>query len=307
LSQLLSSFFDAQLDQIEFVIADNGTRNLTEPVVEDFRSKGFNIRSIYHVENMGVPRNLRSTLYSATGDYCWLMGDDDLVVSDKIYDLICLLKQESPDLLVVNSSAWNHDFTKQIYSEAFCLSHPSIPCNSFSCREAGIMVLTFVGSLILKNDPKYICAMDVCLDNDFCYILSVLTAGKQKVRIYKNVMVRQRMRLKQTWNKSCRKIFIKDLNQIYDYAIKMGYGNVLVKRWQKDYLKQALTRICVSDRVSSGRIDPEILRGLIACYFHSPYLWFVTLPLYLAPLFILKFLKRVFSWNRSNTCRINAV
>lgn len=296
LKQLLESFLDAPLEQIEFVVADNGTRSQTEPVLSEFKEKGFNIIPIFQEENIGVPKNLLSALRAGTGEYLWLMGDDDIVVSENIPEMLSSLKAASPDVFIVNFSTWNHDFSVQIQKKAFSLSQNYLPGKL--TRETGIMVLTFIGSLVLKNEEKYISAMQKCLGNDFCYILSALTAGLNKVDIYEKIMVRQRMRLRQTWHKSCQKIFISDLNEIYRLAREIGYQKKFLKEWQSDYLKDALTRICLSDKASSGKTDSCILRGLLSSYYHSLYLWMVTIPLYLMPVFLLKMLKSTFSWNK---------
>jgi len=65
----------------EVVIRDNASRDDTAVVIKWFASRHITSYS-RNAENIGAIRNLLSVVKDARGRYCWMLGDDDLVVPD---------------------------------------------------------------------------------------------------------------------------------------------------------------------------------------------------------------------------------
>ncbi len=67
-------------DEVEIVISDNASTDNTEEVVREFRR--FFPRIVYSKsdKNQGADRNYLRVVSLAQGEYCWLMGSDDILV-----------------------------------------------------------------------------------------------------------------------------------------------------------------------------------------------------------------------------------
>lgn len=65
--------------ELEVVVSDNASDDDTAMVVEQYRRRLPSL--VYHLEatNVGADRNYLKAVALASGDYCWLMGSDDLV------------------------------------------------------------------------------------------------------------------------------------------------------------------------------------------------------------------------------------
>jgi abequosyltransferase len=64
----------------ELVISDNGSADGTAEAVEAFAAAHpkQSVRLIKHAHNVGFDQNVLDVVSSARGDYCWLLGDDDV-------------------------------------------------------------------------------------------------------------------------------------------------------------------------------------------------------------------------------------
>jgi len=77
LAELLDSIIAQNLPEIEVVISDDASPDDTKAVAASYEAKFKKFRYIQHPENIGLDRNFLAVIAAATGDYVWLMGDDD--------------------------------------------------------------------------------------------------------------------------------------------------------------------------------------------------------------------------------------
>jgi len=79
--------------QIEILVSDNCSTDDTHQVAAGFSSfKCF--RYIRVPENRGFDRNILNLLDNAAGKFLWLMGDDDLIRTDHLADIVKLLAEK---------------------------------------------------------------------------------------------------------------------------------------------------------------------------------------------------------------------
>lgn len=76
--------------QFEVCVSDNGSTDDTEVVVKEYQSL---LQIKYHRNdfNLGIPRNFIKVVSMAEGEFVWLLGDDDLLLSDSIGRLCGLI------------------------------------------------------------------------------------------------------------------------------------------------------------------------------------------------------------------------
>lgn len=83
--QFLGDLFDSILAQqghgceVEVVVSDNASTDNTAEVVERYRTRFEHFVYDRSVKNMGADRNYLRIVELATGDWCWLMGSDDVL------------------------------------------------------------------------------------------------------------------------------------------------------------------------------------------------------------------------------------
>lgn len=78
-------------NRIEVVVSDNASSDDTPAVVESYRKNLPHLTVVRHAENLGFDRNMLAAVASASGRYCWLMGDDDLPQPGSIARVLAVL------------------------------------------------------------------------------------------------------------------------------------------------------------------------------------------------------------------------
>jgi glycosyltransferase involved in cell wall biosynthesis len=99
INRTLSSIYSGlqtikNIDEVEIIIADNGSTDLTNTAVSNFFSDKC-LRGAYyrHDENIGFDMNLDSIARFSTGKYVWFLGCGDEVKIDGIQRLLSKLQQ----------------------------------------------------------------------------------------------------------------------------------------------------------------------------------------------------------------------
>ncbi|WP_156679078.1 glycosyltransferase family 2 protein [Sphingomonas profundi] len=77
LAELLDSIIAQDLPEIEVVVSDDASPDDTVAVAERYRGRIARLTFLSQPVNIGLDRNFLAVVEAATGDYIWLMGDDD--------------------------------------------------------------------------------------------------------------------------------------------------------------------------------------------------------------------------------------
>lgn len=104
-----SAFIGATLDSIlhqtqdacEVLILDGGSTDSTEQVVSAYLHRFNRLRYIRQDTNNGVDRDYDRAVELATGEYCWLMTDDDLLKPGSVATVLSALNDD-PSLVLAN-------------------------------------------------------------------------------------------------------------------------------------------------------------------------------------------------------------
>lgn len=89
--------------EIEVCVSDNCSTDDTESVVLAMQPR-MPIKYQRNPSNLGIPRNFLSVVAMASGDFVWLLGDDDLLVPQAV-EQVCALIDDHPhvEFFYVNS------------------------------------------------------------------------------------------------------------------------------------------------------------------------------------------------------------
>jgi abequosyltransferase len=89
---------DGLLDQIEVVVSDNASTDKTVELLESLRDR-LPLRWVVQDTNIGPDRNFDAVVALAEGEYCWLLGSDDVMEPDTVARLLASLKAQWTDIL----------------------------------------------------------------------------------------------------------------------------------------------------------------------------------------------------------------
>ena len=79
-------------DEVEIVVSDNASVDNTEEIVRKFQQRYSRVIYYKWNKNMGADRNFLKVIELANGEYCWLMGSDDIIEQGGIKTVIRYLK-----------------------------------------------------------------------------------------------------------------------------------------------------------------------------------------------------------------------
>lgn len=85
-------------DQFEVVVSDNASTDRTLDVLREFRDK-LPLRWVVQDNNVGADRNFDAVVIHARGEYCWLLGSDDVLEPSTITRIITSLRTKPADIL----------------------------------------------------------------------------------------------------------------------------------------------------------------------------------------------------------------
>jgi abequosyltransferase len=88
---------DSQGMEVEICISDNASTDNTKEIVERYQQSFPQIVYYRWPENMGADRNFLKCVEIASGDYCWLMGSDDMILPGAIEKVQAMLRRH-PDI-----------------------------------------------------------------------------------------------------------------------------------------------------------------------------------------------------------------
>lgn len=109
--------------EIEVVISDNASTDQTSDIIASYRDR---LPLVYHraAENMGADRNFLKVVELATGDFCWLMGSDDILEPGSVAEIVRHCQANHPIAgLSVNRNAYNYTMTARIFERPVASGH----------------------------------------------------------------------------------------------------------------------------------------------------------------------------------------
>lgn len=117
LKETLDSIVAQLDDEVEIAISDNASTDNTEELVSEYQKKYPNIVYYRSNENKGPDRNYYNVIKIARGEFCWLLGSDDLITADAIQRVKDQYIKEIPDLdfVLVTSEVYDIELKKFYY------------------------------------------------------------------------------------------------------------------------------------------------------------------------------------------------
>lgn len=99
LKECLASLCESGCENLfEVVVSDNASTDNTLEVLRDFSDR---LPIKWHVQsdNFGLDRNFNAVVNFACGEYCWILGSDDVVSPNSIFTVLHILNEHKSDIL----------------------------------------------------------------------------------------------------------------------------------------------------------------------------------------------------------------
>lgn len=153
IGQTLESIVTQVSKEVEIIVVDGNSSDNTEIVISRYQEIYSNFRYYRELTNSGVDEDYDKAVNYATGEYCWLMTDDDLLIESSINKILSIIEMKY-DLIIVNSEIWNADFTKDLQTKMLNASVDKIyrPSDENNLLGELSTCLSFIGSVIIKKN-----------------------------------------------------------------------------------------------------------------------------------------------------------
>ena len=135
--------------KIEICISDNASTDGTNELLIELSAHKY-IRTIRQSENLGFRRNYTAVFSMARGNYIWTLGDDDIIIENRLKNLLQLLQNESPGYVYVHIASADSDLPNY-FQHIKPGKYPVSILYSMLCNE-GMDMFGFIGSHIF---PRY--------------------------------------------------------------------------------------------------------------------------------------------------------
>ncbi|HSN68207.1 MAG TPA: glycosyltransferase family 2 protein [Thermoanaerobaculia bacterium] len=137
---------------VEIVIVDGASPDDTAEVVARHAAGSPAVRYFREPVNSGVDADYDKAVAYARGEYCWLMGDDDLLAPGAVARVVASLSN-SPDLVVVNAESRTPDQSRVLDERLLAIAEDRDYAlderETFFARSAEMM--SYIGSVVIRR------------------------------------------------------------------------------------------------------------------------------------------------------------
>jgi glycosyltransferase involved in cell wall biosynthesis len=153
IGETLKSIGAQMRDDVEIVVLDGASKDDTEQVVRALQHEIPRLRYIKQNANHGVDRDFNTVVEHATGDYCWLMSDDDLVMPGAV-EVVLETIETSYSLVILNSEIKTLDFSRMLDRDRlrFLGNRVYRPHDFERLFEETSAYLTYIGAVVIKRN-----------------------------------------------------------------------------------------------------------------------------------------------------------
>lgn len=96
------------LEHIEICISDNNSSDDTFKIINSFKNK-INIKYNKNQNNIGVAKNILKTISMSNSEFCWVIGDDDLLFDNAVEEVLKKINEfKDTDFFYINSKHLDH-------------------------------------------------------------------------------------------------------------------------------------------------------------------------------------------------------
>lgn len=144
----------AQADaDVEVVVVDAGTDGVCARIAAELAAHHPPLRYFHREENSGLDRDFCHAVELATGQYCWLFSDDDLIQPGAVERMRRHLADE-PALVVANAAVHGPDLRRKLVPAMMTLDESLTlqPGEQTELLRIAGQCLSFIGCVVIRRD-----------------------------------------------------------------------------------------------------------------------------------------------------------
>ncbi len=285
------------LDCVEVIISNNGSIDNTYEYLNGLNDE--RIKVYNQAENLGLVKNMKFLISKATGEYIWIMGDNDFYEPNSLRYVLGIL-DNNPDLGHVFINYGYIDSESGTRLNGVCNIEGGYYSNGFEMfvkiiENVDLGSQMFVSSNIYRRD-LVIEAEKIIFDSNeldnmaFPLGYSLYCSSKASFFV-SNTLVFNETNSPSTWSDQSVLVYCRDMIAIYD-CIAKRFSNY--KQLIKILIKNPMTRYSefkYMTKQNRFKKNNYALRFYIA---HSPFT--VLRDLLSFPVFIVKYVFRKYKW-----------
>lgn len=250
LDKTLHSVTSQITNDVDIVISDNGSTDHTKSVVASHQKQCQNIHFFRSAKNLGADRNYLSSIRHARGEFCWLLGSDDLIAPGGIHNILDLITKY-PQLsgLSVNRQSYNFTRDKIIADIRPCLYKKNFLFNNWQdCFDHLFLYFGYLSGQIVRRSLWNQSLEQLPIENHLNGYVHVLIIGKM-------------IQTAPQWLYVNKQIVHCRLEN--DSFLDQGY----YKRFEIDMeLKAVIAELCGTNQLLKKKIISKLIRKLISSH-----------------------------------------
>lgn len=273
---------------IEIVISDNASPDGTFEMVQSIAHQYPYLKLHYfrQPENVGVNQNIYDVVERATGEFVWILSDDDMLLPGALPKLFSL-RQAYPE---INAFCLNmRTFQNDPYQEE---NRPALPVEHdilLPDRDSALMLfgtwMTFISVVAFRKSAltrsDYAQRITTWLGYSYQF-LDTLSRGSVVVS-QPYLAVRDNYR----GGYNFFEVFVTRFQELLSYAREIGYSPMVTRRVLRQHLRSFLFLFLLSFKRRQTQENPmnysDGARRLLRAYPGDPFLLLVMLPLLSLP------------------------
>lgn len=226
-------------NNIEIIISDNCSEDNTAEILALYKNV-CGVTIYRNSANVGLNGNLKLIIKKyASGQYCWIIGDDDIVDIDAISKIVSIIEKEIPSFVSVRHRLLSQEGLKQFsirndrtitYSIA-----PYFECIDKNASDSNVLG-TFMSSQIFMLDRIRNFDMSILGDNDWVDFRKVFPNSFMMTSIFHNdnqccyikIPIITALVHNKTWDDKLRIISTKILPSYYNYCVNLAANKYIL-------------------------------------------------------------------------------
>ncbi len=280
------------------MISDNASTDSTSEIISQYIQRHGFIRYFRNTENTGFDRNVDLVFERATGEYVWILSDDDRLRKGALKKILTILKKHE-DISVIFANYAECDINMQEYPVR---TRPDIHRDLY-CANGNIFfreskfLFGLVSSLIIKRN-KWDDRVKKYIGTGFIHagaIAEILSESTAYIISEKLVDLRTPITGKERWQTEGYRAIVKpglELVKIFKNMKNLGYSKKTY-RWLIDNMFRANMRLILVLQMMGVRDKKEIAEKMMECYGRYPTFWLIHLPFLFIPAGFFNSLRRV--------------
>ena len=283
LDSIINEINTNNLNCVNILVINNASSDNTEKIVQD-KLSSTNIPSTYirNQSNIGYDRNILEIFNEASGDYLWIIGDDDALEIGSILKILNILELNPKiGVIQVNFNHYDRNLESIVDVVPMSMDKTFHSADEFLLCAQGRYSL--VSSLILKMKFLKTNNFNWAIGKNFIHVyamMKLLMLGDSFIVASPLVKFRTGSTVTGTSGDSIIKICI-DFGDLVNQLKNIGYAKSTIKNLKinsKNYAYQSII-----PAINAGIENKfEIIR-LLAKTFNGPTLWIKWVPFILIP------------------------